>query len=541
MNDYFTPRGDPSVLDPATTESLGKLLANSGHFFWELDRNRRVLFANDRIKAVFGDPLGRPCYSVLNPSDNDCPDCAVQKILEGSDHAVMEGKVHDLKGNSIWLQHVATPIKNDKGEVVGARELLIDVTQHKVREEWLADSERLYRNLVEEVPDIIFSLDQNGKFAFVNTQVEKLLGYPVQEILEKPLKDYVAPDDKERIEDIFKLEHEAIWDEDLTILDSQKVKKFVRIRCKASFDKTNQVLEFDGVMRDRTFRKSLEEELKSSKSALIEKIKIIDDLYEHIVQSGKCKAIEEHTAEVAHELRQPLAIVGGFARRLGRQLDSEDQPDPERQKQYVGIIITEIQRLEKILDRLIDFTKRTSISRKIIDPNELIEYILGITEGRMKEKQLLVDMNLGLEIGDIPVDPGRFQQLVLNLVSNAIEASPVGGVIELTTGVSIPSDKALKTGQFGCSGFFEIKMSNNGPAIPPEAIQNVFNPFFTTKQQGTGLGLTVCKKIVEDHFGSISVKSDENGTVFTIWLPLTEIDALSNGSCFLPSILSARS
>ena len=128
-------------------------------------------------------------------------------------------------------------------------------------------------------------------------------------------------------------------------------------------------------MRDRTVRRKLEEELKASKEALVEKIRIIDELYEHIVQSGKCKAIEEHTAEVAHELRQPLAIVGGFARRMARQFDSTEPPDAERQKQYTRIIVHEIQRLEKILDRLIDFTKREDVWLQRVNPNDLIEYI----------------------------------------------------------------------------------------------------------------------------------------------------------------------
>jgi len=529
------------VLDVSTRERFGKMLESAGQFYWELDRDFIVLFANELTKRVFNDPVGLIRQSIMGLDDSSCEECPVKKVFEGVDRVVSEQMARDAQGNSIWLQSTATPIKNEAGEIVGVRELIIDTTHRKQNEEWLKDSERLYRNLIEEVPDIIFSLDQNGKFVFANTQLEKFLGYPVKDILETPMKDYVAPEDQGRVERILTLEPEAIWDEDLTIVDSNNTRKFVRIRCKASFDETNRWLEFDGVMRDRTFHRSLEEELKASKSALLEKIKIIDDLYEHIVQSGKCKAIEEHTAEVAHELRQPLAIVGGFARRLGRQLDSGEQPDSERQRQYISIIVTEIQRLEKILDRLIDFTKRTSISKKRINPNELIEYILGITEGRMKEKRLRLDANLGIEIGDIPLDPGRFQQLILNLVSNAIEASPIGGVIELVTGVSIPSDKALRTGQLGCTGFFEVKMRNDGPVIPPEALQNVFNPFFTTKQHGTGLGLTVCKKIVEDHLGSISVKSDEKGTVFTIWLPLTEIESDGNGSCFLPLASSVMS
>jgi signal transduction histidine kinase len=291
-------------------------------------------------------------------------------------------------------------------------------------------------------------------------------------------------------------------------------------------------------MRDRTVRRQLEEELKASKAALVEKIKIIDELYEHIVESGKCKAIEDHTAEVAHELRQPLAIIGGFARRLSKALDLTDCIDLDKQRQYISIIISEIKRLEKILDRLIEFTKRDSIKVQKINPNDLIEYIVAITEGRVLEKKILLNINLGPEIGEIPLDPGRFQQLVLNLLSNAIDATPNGGAIDLETGASIPSDKALKTGSLASETFFEMKIRNNGSIIPPEVIQNVFNPFFTTKEHGTGLGLAVSKKIVEDHQGSISVKSDEEGTTFTIWLPIKETSRIRKDFCLFQSPLA---
>lgn len=540
MRNYLQS-GARTVVDEPTSSEIGRLMGSAGQLYWELDRNFKILYANQAAEEVFSEPVGRTCCSLIEPRGGSCGDCPVRKVFDGSARAFSEMRTRDRHGNALWIEHTAVPIKSQEGDIVGARGFIVNSTNRIQREEWLKESERLYRNLVEEVPDVIFSLDDKGKFIFVNIQVERFLGYQVQEVLETPLKDYLIQEDKNGVDRILALEPEAIWDEDVTILDSQNQRRFARIRCKASFDQSSRLMEFDGVMRDRTIRRALEEELKASKSALIEKIKIIDDLYEHIVQSGKCKAIEEHTAEVAHELRQPLAIVGGFARRLGRQLDSEDQPDLDKQRQYVSIIITEIQRLEKILDRLIDFTKRTSISRTHINPNELIEYILGITAGRMKEKQLTMAVSLGVEIGEIPLDPGRFQQLVLNLLSNAIEASPVGGVIELVTGVSIPSDKALRTGQFACSGFFEMKMCNNGLAIPPEALQNVFNPFFTTKQHGTGLGLTVCKKIVEDHLGSISVKSDKNGTLFTIWLPLTEMDPEKNGYCVQSLALPSQS
>jgi len=515
------------LADGEKNRELVYLLNDLGLLYWELDQDCTVMYANDLAVKELGNVVGRACFDIFRSRTEKCPDCPVGYVADKNAPTVCECRIENSNSNVLWIRHTLLPVVNSRQETVGIKGIILDITEYKKTEDWLRDSEHHYRNLIEEVPDVIFALDPAGSFIFANTQIEHLLGYEVQQILETPLKGHVVSEHRDKIRDLLSLSPESIWDEEIAVLDAQGNKRFTRIRCKGLFSEDGNLLEIEGVMRDRTRHKSLEEELKASKSALIDKIKIIDDLYEHIVQSGKCKAIEEHTAEVAHELRQPLAIVGGFARRLERHLESGQQQDTDRQKQYLSIIITEIQRLEKILDRLIDFTKRTTITKRDVDPNGLIEYILGIIQARIAEKSLEIEMNLGSEISGIPLDPGRFQQLVLNLMSNAIEASPQGGSIHVSTGVSIPSDKALKAGQFGGPGFFEMKIRNNGPVIPPEALQNVFNPFFTTKQHGTGLGLTVCKKIVEDHSGSISVKSDGNGTVFTIWLPLTDLEYTS--------------
>lgn len=519
------------MFNSETKERIGELLSNVGEIYWEVDTSYHLTFSNRLLENYFGPHGGRACYEYIGRNEGVCAGCPVAEVISGKPRAHSEKKRIDVNGNEIWLETTATPISDSEGNVIGVRQLSSDVTQRKRDEAWLRDSERLYRNLVEQSPDVIFSLDSRERFSFVNPRIETFLGFPVSEVLETPLRDYVAPEDRPRLDTLSTLEPETIWDEEVSIVDRDGARKVARIRIKTSFNEIDHLSGYDGVMRDRTLRRKLEEELKASKAALVEKIKIIDELYEHILESGKCKAIEDHTAEVAHELRQPLAIIGGFARRLGRALNSEETIDHEKQRQYVSIIITEIQRLEKILDRLIEFTKRSNVRLQRVNPNDLVSYILDITEGRAHEKGLTIQANLGSEIGEIPVDPGRFQQLVLNLLSNAIEASPIGGVINIETGCSIPSDKALKVGELGSEIYFEMKISNKGPVIPPEALQNVFNPFFTTKEHGTGLGLTVTKKIVEDHAGSISLRSDENGTVFRIWLPLTETEQLK-GICY---------
>ena len=138
----------------------------------------------------------------------------------------------------------------------------------------------------------------------------------------------------------------------------------------------------------------------------------------------------------------------------------------------------------------------------------------------MGEKDLRLELLFGEELTELAVDPSRFHQLIRNLVANAIDASPAGGVIRIETGVFVPSGKAQATGNLVSEAYFEMKVSNNGPVVPPEDVQKVFDPFYTTKDFAMGIGLTLSKKIVEEHHGSISVKSGENGTTFSAWLPL---------------------
>jgi signal transduction histidine kinase len=255
---------------------------------------------------------------------------------------------------------------------------------------------------------------------------------------------------------------------------------------------------------------------------LEDKIRIIDDLYEHILQAGKAKAIADHTAEVAHQLRQPLAIIGGFARRIAKEASSKEKKDRSTIEESSHIMIREVERLEKILGGLIDFAHHEGVRLEAVNPNEMIEYLLDISRPRLEEKNLCVDTNLGRELEDIPVDSDRLQQVVRNLIANAIEASPVGSVIRIETGVTIPTEKARHSGKLDSHAYFEMKIHNFGKPIPPEDMERIFDPFFTTKSYGTGLGLTLARRIVEDHRGSLSLKSHEKGTVATVWLPVSE-------------------
>ena len=163
------------------------------------------------------------------------------------------------------------------------------------------------------------------------------------------------------------------------------------------------------------------------------------------------------------------------------------------------------------------------------NPDRIIEKVLNLYREILAEKKIKLDISLQ-GIGEIPVDTERFEHLVRNLVSNAIDASPLGQIIYVQTGISIPSSKTLETAALESERYFEMKVRSHGPVIKKEDLQRIFSPFFTTKKYGTGIGLTVSKKIVEAHNGSISVRSDAGGTTFTVWLPLKQSESVEKRS-----------
>ncbi len=269
-------------------------------------------------------------------------------------------------------------------------------------------------------------------------------------------------------------------------------------------------------------RLRVEKKLTESREQLEEKIRLIDELYEHIIQMNKSQAISEHTAEVAHELRQPLAVIGGFVRRMAKQLVISGSADlqAQQQKEFFFVIINEVERLERILGRLIDFTRRDEVRPQRVDPKKLLSEILFEQKNQIADKELVVELHISPDLPFVSVDSDKFYQILRNLVSNAVEASPSGGIIHISAEEFVPTDKERDTAQLATDNFFQFKIRNQGPVISLDELKKLFDPFYITKTYGTGIGLMVVKRLVEDHRGSISVKSDSEGTVFTIWLPL---------------------
>lgn len=240
---------------------------------------------------------------------------------------------------------------------------------------------------------------------------------------------------------------------------------------------------------------------------LWEKNQQLKETRERLVRSERLAVIGNMAAYIAHEIRNPLVTIGGFARILMREY-----ADHKKVKQHTEIITQEVSRLEKILANIMDFSKPVETVRTLIQINELLENTCYLMGPYLKSAHIQVSKKFDPSIPKIIVDQTQMKQVFLNLIKNAAESMTQGGKLTVE---SMTEDEYIK-----------IDFTDTGEGMTPEILQNLFTPFFTTKVDGTGVGLAVSQKIIDDHNGFIKIKSvPKEGTTFSISLPIKNVTA----------------
>jgi len=224
---------------------------------------------------------------------------------------------------------------------------------------------------------------------------------------------------------------------------------------------------------------------------------------EKLVEEEKSEALEQMMEGVAHEIRNPLTSIGGFARRVHDRLA---QGDPN--KKYMELIITDVARLENMIKELLELETTAISYRELTNINDVIMEALTSFEQDLEDKGIEARTELGDNLPLISIDQEQMKMALANLVENSIEA--MQDRLKILTITSRISD-----------GRMEIQVSDTGTGIPKDKIKNIFDPFFTSKTRGPGVGLTFTLKIIQEHRGTISAESEPGkGTTFTIRLPL---------------------
>ena len=224
----------------------------------------------------------------------------------------------------------------------------------------------------------------------------------------------------------------------------------------------------------------------------------LKNLRERVIKTERMAALGEVVARVAHEIRNPLVSLGGFAKRLEKRLDGG-------LKEYADIIAKEVGRLEMILNEILGFVKEARVTKETVNAGGILEEVIAPLQAEIEDKGVVFVKEFGEPI-EIFVDPNRMKDALLNILRNAVQAVDPGGTV------------TVKTYRKENECVFEI--ADTGPGISEADKPFLFDPFFTTKKAGTGLGLAITHRIIEEHAGRIEVRSEPGkGSTFNVFIP----------------------
>ncbi len=232
----------------------------------------------------------------------------------------------------------------------------------------------------------------------------------------------------------------------------------------------------------------------------------LQDSQKQILRAEQLTALSQMAAGLAHEIRNPLTAMRSIVQ-MARQQGGGSALD-DRDIEVLGI---EIERLNELVQTFLDFARPPMLSRGRVNVSEIIQRTIQLTKQRAERQEIQIEFDPSTSEISIQADPQQLQQVLLNLVLNAIDAQPNGGRIAIRTESTRSSQK---------NSFFTVLVCDDGPGIPLELMDRIFDPFFSTKDSGTGIGLAICRRIVEDHGGILTAENQLlGGAMFTVQLP----------------------
>jgi len=371
-------------------------------------------------------------------------------------------------------------------------------TIERAKQEW--------ESTADSLPDLICLVDDRGHIIRANRTVETWHLGRVTEVKGREFHELLHPgcaDSSCYLNSFWK----RAWEEAIRGQPAQceaydeVLKRHVLVQVQPSKRMANHFTVV--VVRDITERKQAEEALKEYSGRLEEMVeqrtKELRETQEQLIRKEKLAAIGQLGASIGHELRNPLGVIKNSTYYLEMKLGDAD----EKVRKHLGIIDKEIARANKIIRDLMDFARVREPTLQKVDANHLV--MEAISRSQIPENVEVIT-RLKKELPLLRADPDQIEQVFINLILNAAQAMPDGGRLEIATRAE--------------DGFILIEFKDHGCGIPEEDLGKLFEPLFTTKTKGIGLGLAISKQLIEAHQGSIEVASEVGkGATFRVRLP----------------------
>jgi PAS domain S-box-containing protein len=418
---------------------------------------------------------------------------------------VYEVRGVNKKGEVIPIEISVGPYKK-KGKIIGINVIHRDITERKEMEEKLRESEQRFRDLYESIQDPVgIFVGREGRLVDYNTAFKKSAGYTDEELKDKTFLDFVHPDDRAMVLGKYRTDYP---EEKLPLVyEIRGVNKKGEVNpleiSVSTYKKKGRVIGIEVIHRDITGRKAMEKKLQEYAEHLGEMVeertKELKESQERLIKSERLAAIGQLAAMVGHDLRNPLTGIAGAAYYLRTKLSSKMD---RTTREMLEVIEKDVKYSDKIIGDLLEYSRDVRLDLAETTPKSIL-----------KDALTLVKVPKSVQISDstenepeIKIDAEKMKRVFVNIIKNAIDAMPKGGTLTI---------KSKET-----NGNVEIAFTDSGAGMSKETIEKLWTPLFTTKARGIGLGLSICKRIVEAHGGEILVESAIGaGTTFTIAIP----------------------
>jgi len=323
------------------------------------------------------------------------------------------------------------------------------------------------------------AVNPQGRVIVLNDKAEKLFSRPASAAIGKPAQDILPPACVEMMRGLVP---------ERPIIEKE-------LECKLGDGRTVPLEVIAAVLKD-------DEGAVTGRIALFRDLSELQHLRKEVERSQRFAAVGRLAAVVAHEIRNPLSSIKGFATYFRQRYAAV--PDDVK---VADILIQEVERLNRVISELLEYSRPLSLNRTRTNLAELVRNTLRTIEGQAQEKGVDLRADLPADVTEAAIDPDRMTRVFLNLFLNALAAMDKGGVLSVS--IARQDDRTLRA-----------TVSDTGAGIRGEDIGRIFEPYFTTKPSGTGLGLAIVQRIVEAHGGEIGLASEPGkGTTFTILLP----------------------
>ncbi|RHW41716.1 PAS domain S-box protein [Neobacillus notoginsengisoli] len=453
-----------------------------------VDMDNRFVKVNPMYCKIFGfeehELIGRNVHEYLN---SERVMRTIEEVKKGRMFTNIKSRSFRKDGRLIDIAVSYSPFRNAKEEIIAVIVIVRDITDAKVLERELERTQELYRLITENTSDLIsvFANTKERTFIYASPSHEKLFGLPISKIVGKSFYDFVSSEDAGNFELLLeryrKTGEPIIFEKELKLSSGKIV--HLEYNISPTYNDKKEIETFVAVARNNTDRVNNEKALRN-----LDRLSIIGQL----------------AAGVAHEIRNPLTSLKGFSKLL------QNDTSRDKQEQYLDIIRNELDRIDMIVNEFMSLAKPQAIQFSKVQLISIVESTINILQPQAMLHNVQIKTDYPAEDIELLCSPNQLKQVFVNFIKNAIEAMPDGGNVFIK--IRRLTNRSVL-----------IAFTDEGTGIDPDVIKFLGTPFYTTKDKGIGLGLTVSNKIIQEHKGSMKIDSQAGiGTTISVELECLE-------------------